>query len=364
MIFHLQPYLPESFEVIGRYGWIGVDLFFVMSGYLIGGQLLKSYATGARPSLSSFYRRRAFRILPAYLVVLTLYFTIPIWREQPGISPVWMFLTFTQNLLIHIETNRAFSQAWSLCVEEHFYLVLPLLFIAMMRKPSLRKTVAFLATIIALGIAWRTYVLFHQLVNVDVDTVSVPYLERIYYPTYSHLDGLVAGVSLAMVRAFRPDWWEALAHRGHLLLIVSLLPLGAALWMFQDGQGAVTGPGAWGVCVGFPVLSLGLVLLVASSISRNGLLSRVRIPGAKLIALLAYSLYLTHKEIAHLDRVFLPALTARLDWKTTVLYALSCTAGAGILYLCVERPGMLLRERLDKAPTDRVNQQALTEPAL
>jgi peptidoglycan/LPS O-acetylase OafA/YrhL len=60
-----------------RFGWIGVDLFFVLSGYLIGGQLLKAAARGKQLSVATFYRRRALRILPAYLVVVLVYYFLP-----------------------------------------------------------------------------------------------------------------------------------------------------------------------------------------------------------------------------------------------------------------------------------------------
>src|ERR1700677_1500492 len=73
MVFHLRGLLPDAFQPIARFGWMGVDLFFVLSGYLIGSQLLKPVRDGRRVSLLGFYRKRAYRILPVYLVVLALY---------------------------------------------------------------------------------------------------------------------------------------------------------------------------------------------------------------------------------------------------------------------------------------------------
>jgi peptidoglycan/LPS O-acetylase OafA/YrhL len=66
---------------------MGVDLFFVLSGYLIGTQLLRPYAAGSRPLWRDFYRRRLYRVLPAYLAVLLLYVLVPAWREAPHLSP-------------------------------------------------------------------------------------------------------------------------------------------------------------------------------------------------------------------------------------------------------------------------------------
>jgi peptidoglycan/LPS O-acetylase OafA/YrhL len=141
MLWHIHWVLhPGILTGIGNYGWMGVDVFFVLSGYLIGSQLLRPYPRDSRPSLSGFYMRRAFLVLPAYLTVLLLYF-IGI-REAPRLSPVWQFLTFTENYRIDYAHDQAFSHIWSLCVEEHFYLVLPLLVLLLMRKPSFGKAVS------------------------------------------------------------------------------------------------------------------------------------------------------------------------------------------------------------------------------
>lgn len=107
--------------------WTGGDLFFVLSGFLIASQLFTQIKQQQRFSLKNFFVKRFFRILPAYWVTLALYFGLPFFREKETIAPLWKFLTFTQNLGLDLKTSRAFSHAWSLCVEEHFCLFLPLL---------------------------------------------------------------------------------------------------------------------------------------------------------------------------------------------------------------------------------------------
>lgn len=345
--FHDVRNLPAMLGNAVEMGWMGVDLFFVLSGYLIGSQLLRPYLRGECSQLWGFYRNRAFRVLPAYSVVLALYLILPIWRESPNLPPPWQLLTFTQNLFVDFRFNHAFSHVWSLCVEEHFYLFLPLIVLPMMRKPSFRKTVTLLASLVLFGICIRVFILFHLLqsaAQADQD-FGLVYIERIYYPTYSRLDGLLAGVTLALVKTFRPLWWNELAKRGHALLCVGLCMVGVAIWLFKDRWQSVTGVSAVGTVIGFPVLSLGLGLLVASALSANGLLSRFKVPGAKLIATLAYSLYLTHKELIHLVDLCFPVIARAgfLPWLG--VYAVFCLAVAGLLYLCVERPFLILRDR-------------------
>jgi peptidoglycan/LPS O-acetylase OafA/YrhL len=105
-------------------GWTGVDLFFVLSGYLIANQIFAGLARGATLSPGSFYARRALRTLPVFWLVLALYFLFPAVMGGNTPPPLWRFLTFTQN--IGLRPGTAFSHAWSLCIEEQFYLILPL----------------------------------------------------------------------------------------------------------------------------------------------------------------------------------------------------------------------------------------------
>src|SRR6201982_420969 len=92
---------------VDRFGWIGVDLFFVLSGYLIGGQLLSQLARSSSIKLGRFFARRALRILRAYLVILVIYMFLPSWREYREISPIWKFLVSVQN--IGLRGGTAFS---------------------------------------------------------------------------------------------------------------------------------------------------------------------------------------------------------------------------------------------------------------
>src|SRR5213078_173773 len=157
---------------IHRFGWIGVDLFFVLSGYLIGGQLLAPVAIekiigDGTPScrgrkrlrLGRFFARRALRILPAYLVVLAIYTFLPSWREYPEMFPPWKFLLSVQN--IGLRGGTAFSHAWSLGVEDQFYLTLPFVLLAV----NCRRHAAIVVpcAIVTFGLVLRWFLAMHNL---------------------------------------------------------------------------------------------------------------------------------------------------------------------------------------------------------
>ena len=110
--------LAPEWTWLSRYGWMGVDLFFVLSGFLIGGQVLAPLSRAQPLRFGDFYLRRAFRILPAYWVVLALYALVPAWRERPEMEPLWKFVLMVMNLG-NDYSRPAFSHAWSLCVAEH-----------------------------------------------------------------------------------------------------------------------------------------------------------------------------------------------------------------------------------------------------
>ena len=124
-----------------RGGLVGVDMFFVLSGFLIGGNLIDR--KGQRGYFTDFYRRRAFRILPLYLLVLAC-------APLPLGQPLWHYLTFSQNLWWAASSNDLAgwdAPTWSLAVEEQFYAVAPILvaLVPIRRLPSVLLGLAALA---------------------------------------------------------------------------------------------------------------------------------------------------------------------------------------------------------------------------
>ena len=365
MLYHLriQALLPSALIPLAAIGWIGVDLFFVLSGFLIGSQLLRSWRDGAALSLQDFYTRRAYRILPAYLTVLLLYLAVPLWREAPGPSAVWQYLSFTWNLtLLGYPHDRAFSHVWSLCVEEHFYLLLPLLLMIFLRRPSATRTIAALLFLILGGIALRAWLLHAVVLSAADGQHGLRMMKFLYYPTYTRLDGLVTGVALAIVRTFRPAWWNHLAKHGNLLALCGLAVVAGALRLCAFDYPDPDLPAS--ILFAFPALALGFGLLVVAATSSRGLLSKP-VPGATTLATLAFSLYLTHKSVAHATHLLLPSLTATANWRSTTIYLAACLIIASLLYLTVERPFLNLRSRRAlQQSAARLDLEGRLDPAL
>jgi peptidoglycan/LPS O-acetylase OafA/YrhL len=338
MLFHsyIVGGLGPDFAWLSRYGWAGVDIFFVLSGFLIGSQVLRPLQRGERLSFGGFYARRAWRILPAFAVVLALYELFPALREAPGLQPWWQFATFTLNLLIDYTHNQAFSHAWSLCVEEHFYLAFPLLAWWLTRRPSTWKCVGMCAGMVLLGIVLRSAVWLH---GAAIDPPRNWFIEDIYYPTWMRLDGLLAGVMLAALRVFRAQAWARWQARSNAVLLGGLAVSCLAFWLFRERTGLLAN------ALGWPLLSLGFGLLVFAGADRHSLIGRWRVPGTGWLAAVSYSLYLSHKIAFHLVQVTFGAALQGQRALAFATYALAVLLLGAALHYLVERPFLRLRER-------------------
>lgn len=334
-----------SFGGIAPYGWMGVDLFFVLSGFLIGSQVLKPLASGERFRFGDFYLRRAFRILPAYIVVLAAYFIWPSIREVTPIQPLWQFLTFTVNLFIEAQYHLAFSHVWSLCVEEHFYLLFPVLAWWLAGRASVRGFVAFCVAIVLAGMLVRGWSWQHFLAPSDQNSYGKTFLERIYYPTWSRLDGLLTGVVLAAARVYRPVLWSRWGRYANGFLLAGVAVVGGSIWLFRDRTGFIP------TVLGYPLLSFGLGLLVFAGAQSGGVLARLRVPGAAWLAGVSYSLYLSHKVVFHATQTLAGAWLDGRGVLTFAGYAMAVLGVGALLYYGVERPFLGLRKHvLRQAP--------------
>ena len=332
---------PGLYTWLGSWGWTGVDLFFVLSGYLIGGQLFAKIARDQPVSYGEFYFKRSLRILPAYFVVLVLYLAIPGFAERSRLPPLWRMITFTQNFGLDLSKEGAFSHAWSLCIEEQFYLVLPLLIIGLGALKAHKKAVWLIPALFLFGLAIRSFIWY--IVLPEQASFGKAYYEFIYYPTWSRLDGLLAGVALAAFYYFQPAAWKQLTKNGNLLLVIALALLtGAWLIAHDDNQYKMQG-----AIFGYPAIAIGYGALVLAALSPSSLLYRYSSSFSRLIATLSYSIYLTHKQLIHLTHEALRPYGLKDDsyivfWISVVIAFL----GGWLLHIAVEKPFMRLRDRL------------------
>lgn len=341
MLFHsfVVGGLGADWAWLSRFGWMGVDLFFVLSGFLIGTQVLAPLARGEGLSFTGFYLQRACRILPAYWATLLLYWWWPVFREAPGMEPGWKFLAFVLNLGIDYGRHAAFSHAWSLCVEEHFYLLFPLVAPGLAGRVTPRQLAALGLAAVLLGIGLRSGAWLHGM-QTDPAMARNWFIEDIYYPSWNRLDGLLCGVALAGWKTWRPQAWQSARRHADLALAAGLGVVVLAFWLFQDRVGLLAN------ALGWPVLSAGLALLVFAGAGRDGLLGRRSLPGGAWLAGISYSLYLVHKPAYHLVQAQWGAQLAGTGLVAFAVYGLGALLAGLLLHHAAERPGLLLRRRL------------------
>jgi peptidoglycan/LPS O-acetylase OafA/YrhL len=327
-------------ETVVDFGWTGVDLFFVLSGFLISSQLFMSLRKTDTLELKSFYIKRAFRILPVYLFMLVLYFSFPYLRERGDLSPLWKYLTFTQNYGLDLSRYSTFSHAWSLCVEEQFYLVFPLTLWVFMLARKYNWALWLLPILFLGGMSLRSGI-WHGLVSDDGSIPGLAWYKAVYYPTYTRLDGLLTGIGIAALFHYRPQLKGRILKQGNKLLLGGLVLLGMALWVCKD-QISYTA-----TVLGLPLLALSYGVLVMAAQSPRCVLSGRAWGLTEPLAILSYSLYLCHKSVCHVTQNLLGGLGLPKD----SAWVLLCCAAASILVaflmrLFIEKPFLKLRDRV------------------
>ena len=322
-----------GFGAIGSIGWAGVDLFFVLSGYLIGNQLLAPAARGESLDLKTFFARRLLRTLPNYYVVLAVYLMLSGSSiAGKSMAPLWRFLTFTQNFGMNY--GETFTHSWSLCIEEQFYLLLPL--VVMTLAGSRRSPRLLWCTVVASIAAGMTVRGIAFMDGKDVFAAPV------YYSSFARFDELLPGVALALLKNFHPVGFARLLRHGNALLAAGLASAAAVLYGVMNEA-----PTAFlASTFGFSLVAISFALLVCSALSPSSLLNRLRIPGASSLALWSYAVYLAHKP------VFMALSPQLQEWGVDASAALTIVVVMAIgifsgwlLYLLVESPFMQLRAR-------------------
>jgi peptidoglycan/LPS O-acetylase OafA/YrhL len=324
----------STFGVIGEIGWAGVDLFFVLSGYLIGNQILAPAARGESLPLKAFFARRLLRTLPNYYAVLAVYLLLPhSVIAGKSAAPAWRFLTFTQNF--GLAYGQTFTHSWSLCIEEQFYLLLPLAVLALVgtrRSPRLlwcALGAAVAAGMAARGTAWLR--LGHDAFAADV-----------YYSSFCRFDELLPGVAIAMLKNFHPRLFGRILKHGNALLAAGLGMAAAVLYGVKHDAPNLFVTSTFG----FSLVAISFALLTCAALSPGCVLNRLRIPGASSLALWSYAVYLVHKPVFMALR---PELESRRIDPAAPLTIVAVMAlgilGGWLLFRLVETPFMRLRAR-------------------
>jgi peptidoglycan/LPS O-acetylase OafA/YrhL len=131
-------YFAPFVKVASDFGWTGVDLFFVISGFLIGGLIFKEWQQRSTFDIRQFLIRRAFRIWPAYFSYIAIMTVLCIFDGTLGTPRQALTLLFPNFLHLQSYVLTPLPHTWSLAVEEHFYLALPLILLLLANRPQQR----------------------------------------------------------------------------------------------------------------------------------------------------------------------------------------------------------------------------------
>jgi peptidoglycan/LPS O-acetylase OafA/YrhL len=343
ILFHYQFFgHPVWVRGIAGFGWSGVDLFFVLSGFLISGQLFGTIAKGKQISLSEFFIKRFFRIIPPFLFVVILYAAFPALREWGHLSPIWRYLTFTLNFGLDLRKYGTFSHAWSLCVEEQFYFFLPLLFVLFSYFKMGSRAAYLLIALFIGGFIIRLWSWNHFIEPVlSTDNYGAYWNEYIYYPTYNRLDSLLVGVSIAGLYTFYPSV-KAMVNKYCTLVMFSGIALWAISYLVCNGYSTYN-TAMWG----FPLIAVSYGLILAAVVCPASPVYRFKSYVTAQIATLSYSMYLTHKIVIHAVQNQLQNAGVDKNSNLTMLICLiAVIAGALLSRYVIEKPAMQLRDRI------------------
>jgi len=323
LMMHISIALPGALAGFTSQGWLGVDLFFVLSGFLITGILWDT--RGRERYFGRFYGRRALRIWPAYLVILFIAFIVlPLLRQMVGgmflvvprepLGP-WQYLLMIQNLFPkRLNGSPVLPMTWSLAIEEQFYLVWPVVIRYAPRRVVLPSLIA----------------VFLSLPLFRIWAISCGVLEgTLYANSLTHCDGLLCGAAVAIwLRSARPRRRTLLQIGIALLLIgfLMFLPIRPTQW---------SRPWSPLVFTSAALLFTGLLLVALVSENCGYLVHRFFFMNRALafFGFISYSLYLYHFLIVRIATS--PKLTMELDrWRHPHLTSfVMVTCGVGICTL-------------------------------
>lgn len=330
------------FSVFGR---TGVDLFFVLSGFLIVG-ILHDHKESDR-YFSTFYARRALRILPPYLILIGIFYVLTRLRGTPyyfgSQVPTWALLSFVQNWFF-VSTQGSepavITGTWSLAIEEQFYLVIPALVWCVPRR-------YLLSILLAIGLTSAAARAIYFWANPS--NFYAPYVM-----TPLRLDGLAFGAAIAV--AYRNDAVRTwiFAHiriiRWACLSLLSVVPFFAWSLRSTIAHQLLYYTGHFYLAVLYA-----LILILATCPGEGRTKSILRSPILGFFGLISYSLYLFHTPakaaVFHLFKGSVERLQTVSDAVLMVVSAAIAIVFCLGLYRFVERPAQLLGKTFSYGPS-------------
>jgi len=314
-------------------GGFGVTVFFFLSGFLICTLLLREIELRDSISLKKFYIRRALRILPPYFLVFIAMGIVQVAIEGrvPLVGALMQALMMTNyQVLFGGEQSIVFGTLlfWSLSVEEHFYLLFPILLVFFTRKAlSIRQMIFVLLVFCLVALLWRCYV-FYTFAN----SASWTYLA-----TDSRYDSILFGCIFAMLfRGKIGTKQQAVGWQLATLLVLSAFVL-LFTFLYRDEFFRQT----WRYTI--QGLSLMPFFYLAVRYPHNPLCAWLNWSWVERIGLYSYSMYLTHVPIIHLVRWFIGA-----EIKSYFVVGITFTVAMALGYfinILIERPAVKLRSR-------------------
>jgi peptidoglycan/LPS O-acetylase OafA/YrhL len=322
--YHLWPHQRALWYV----GSLGMDMFFVLSGFLIGGILLDSMSEGGG-WVKRFWLRRWIRTLPNYYVFLVV--NAAIWWYSFGPAPEWpKYLVFVQNLLWN--QSPFYPESWSLALEEMFYLVAPLMFLALALDPAKpKRTLKACALVIVAGIGarWAWVLLTNPGWEEGVKKVVVARADAIAYGVFA----------VQWFRYARPSraTTARVAFCGAILVAVA-----AAIYLPSDEDTSVIAR-----VVPFALQGAGFAMMLPWFAQLDG----SRAPGwyrvvSNRLAVWSYSWYVIHLVVMRLMDILVPG---KYGWAISsvklVVYLVVSIAWSWANYTFVEKPILRWRNR-------------------
>lgn len=294
LVFFRHQYVYKFMETMG---WIGVDLFFVISGFLVSGLLFKEYRKFGSVNAKLFLIRRGFKIYPIFYLSYIVYIIPKIMKHQFDLEKVLYELTFTQNYALG--WGYAYGASWSLAVEEHFYFGLALLLWLIFNKKIMQfeivpnKFTAFEKLIVLILIVVLGIRLWYN---------TIPLENRALYVTMTHLriDSLLFGVLLSYWYYFRKEMLTNFFKKYQYLLLVCAFGI-LSFTPFYDllSHYLIKTVGFTLLYIAFGILLLYILLTDNINSILNRLFSAPVVNFVSRIGFCSYSIYIIHTLVVN-----------------------------------------------------------------